>query len=91
MGFTSGLNTWLLCSLMNGGYTLIQHYEIRFLLKKAGYTPGKLTALLNGAVQCRLLRLINSSFIFTDRWLLDYFANSVPSEDAQIFDNNEPT
>ena len=80
LGISCGLNIWLFCSLINGGYALLQHYVLRSLLKKAGLTPGELPALLNIAVRCRLLCLVNSSFMFPHRWLLDYFASRVHDE-----------
>jgi hypothetical protein len=81
IGISSGLYVLLLCSLMNGGYTLLQYYVLRSLLKKAGAIPKKLPAILNVAVQCRLLCLINSSFMFPHRWLLHYFASYVRKEE----------
>lgn len=82
LGISSGLNIWLLCSLINGGYALLQQYVIRSLLKKAGVTPKELPVLLNVAVQCRLLCLINSSFMFPHRWLLNYFASLFNKEES---------
>jgi hypothetical protein len=81
IGISTGLYVWLLCSLMNGGYTLLQHYVLRSVLKKEGAIPKDLPATLNVAVQCRLLCLINSSFMFPHRWLRNYFASHVGSED----------
>lgn len=78
LGTGIGFNVWLFYSLINGGYALLQHYVLRSLLKKAGLVPGDLPALLNIAVRCRLLCLINSSFMFPHRWLQDYFASYVP-------------
>lgn len=78
LGSSLGFNVWLFYSLINGGYALLQHYVLRSLLKKAGLVPGDLPVLLNVAVRCRLLCLINSSFMFPHRWLLDYFASSAP-------------
>ena len=82
LGISCGLNVWLYCSLINGGYALIQHYVLRSLLKKFGLTPGKLPTLLNIAVHCRLLCLVNSSFMFPHRWLNDYFASHTYKEES---------
>jgi len=81
IGISSGLYVWLFCSLMNGGYTLLQYYVLRSFLKKAGVVPKELPSILNVAVQCRLLCLINGSFMFPHRWLLNYFASQVYKEE----------
>ena len=75
-GVTTGLNFWLFCSLINGSYTLIQHYVLRSHFKKSRIVPGDLSDILDMAVGCRLLCLVNSSFMFPHRWLLDYFAST---------------
>lgn len=82
LGISCGLNIWLFCSLINGGYALLQQYVILSLLKKAGVTPKELPVLLNVAVQCRLLCFINSSFMFPHRWLLNYFASHFRKEES---------
>jgi DNA polymerase III delta prime subunit len=84
IGIGSGLYVWLLCSLMNGGYTLLQYYVLRSLLKKAGAIPHELPLILNVAVQCRLLCLVNSSFMFPHRWLRNYFASHFGKEEKTI-------
>ncbi len=81
IGISSGLYVWLFCSLLNGGYTFLQYYVLRSILKKAGAIPKELPSILNVAVQCRLLCLINSSFMFPHRWLRNYFASHLGEEE----------
>lgn len=75
IGISSGLYVWLFCSLLNGGYTLLQYIVLCSLLKKAGAIPKGLPSILNVAVQCRLLCLINGRFMFPQRWLRNHFAS----------------
>jgi len=80
IGVSSGLYVRLFCSLLNGGYTLLQHYVLRSVLQKAGVIPKGLPSILSVAVQCRLLCLINGRFMFPQRWLRNHFASCLRKE-----------
>ena len=68
MGFIAG-------SLINGGYTCIQHYTIRFLLWRNKSTPFNYVYFLDYAVDRIFLRRVGGGYIFIHRLPMEYFAS----------------
>ena len=78
----------LFFGLLFGLYAAVQHYSLRFLLRKS--FPWKAVPFLNNATARVLLRRVGSGYIFTHRLLMDYFAD-LDSTASSESTNAQPT
>jgi hypothetical protein len=67
----------ILIAVLYGGIQCIQHFVLRIVLWRCGYTPEplKYVDFLDFAVERILLRKVGGGYIFIHRSLLDYFAS----------------
>jgi GTPase SAR1 family protein len=72
---SSGLLFGLLGGLAFGGLATIEHFTLRFVLYRTGYTPWNLTRFLDYATERIFLRKVGGGYIFIHRLLMDYFAS----------------
>ena len=56
-----------------GGLDVIQHFTLRFLLRRHGYIPKNYVKFLDYATRLIFLQKVGSGYIFVHRQLLDYF------------------
>ncbi|GAC1402091.1 MAG: hypothetical protein NVSMB49_17630 [Ktedonobacteraceae bacterium] len=73
-GMLFGSLLGLVSGLRAGGIACIQHFALRFLLRKAGAMPWNYPRFLNYAAERILLRKVGGGYIFTHRILLEYMA-----------------
>jgi len=57
-----------------GGYAVLQHLLVRFLLERRGHIETDYAHFLDTATSLLLLRKVGSGYIFIHRYLLEYFA-----------------
>jgi hypothetical protein len=72
-GLVIDLILGLFFGLSFGLYAAVQHYALRFLLRKS--FPWKAVPFLNNATDRVLLRRVGGGYGFTHRLLMDYFAD----------------
>ena len=60
--------------MLNGGFMVVNHYFIRFLLIRKGYMPRKYITFLNYCVDLIFLRRVGGGYIFVHRLLMEHFA-----------------
>lgn len=70
-----GLVVGIVFVLRYGALDVIQHYTLRYILKRNGYFPLDCTRLLDRAVKLIFLRRVGGGYIFVHGFLLDYFAD----------------
>ena len=80
------LLTWLILCLLSGlilgqigglkfgGFAVIQHYTLRFLLARNNLLPWKLVLFLDHCVDLIFLRRVGGGYIFVHRLLMEHFA-----------------
>jgi len=61
--------------MITGGLTILRHYLIRFLLRRAQCLPLHDAQFLEDATARSLLRRVGGGYRFTHRLLLEYFAD----------------
>jgi hypothetical protein len=82
-GLVVGLVVGLLGRLTNGVSAYLKHYVLRFLLWCNGYAPWNYIRFLDYAAERVFLRKVGSSYIFTHRLLMEYFATLQPTDQAR--------
>lgn len=70
MGFIIGL----VSAMFYGIRPLIQHYTLRYVLKKYEFLPQKLISFLEISVNLIFLRRVGGSYIFVHHLLMEHFA-----------------
>ncbi len=66
----------LVTGLLTGGLTGIQHFVLRWLLRRRKCIPRRLVPFLDYATERIFLHKVGGGYIFIHRLLLDYFASS---------------
>ncbi len=66
-----GLVGWAVC----GGWAVLQHFALRWLLHKGHIFPWHAQGFLDNATACILLQRVGGGYSFIHRLLLEYFAN----------------
>ncbi len=66
-----GLVGWAVC----GGWAVLQHFALRWLLHKGHIFPWQAQGFLDNATACILLQRVGGGYSFIHRLLLEYFAN----------------
>ncbi|HET8842611.1 MAG TPA: hypothetical protein VFN35_14185, partial [Ktedonobacteraceae bacterium] len=61
--------------LLNGGYAVLQHQVLRFLLYYQHSIPWNYARFLDEATEALLLRKVGGGYMFIHRLLLEYFAS----------------
>ena len=79
-GLIAGLVGGLLGALLYGGFDVIQHYILRFLLFIQGYTPRNYAHFLDHATDLIFLQKVGGGYRFIHRMLLEHFANMQETE-----------
>lgn len=79
-GLKLGLSFGLLINLSLGGYAVIQHYVLRFLLWREGFAPLRYVRFLDHAADLLFLRKVGGGYIFAHRLIMEHFA---AMEDAE--------
>jgi hypothetical protein len=69
--------------LRNGGFAYLQHYVLRFLLWRNDYAPLNYIRFLDYAAERVFLRKVGGGYIFTHRFLMEYFATLEPIEQVR--------
>ena len=70
-----GLSVGLVLMLYLGGFAVIQHVTLRFILYLSGCVPWNLARFLDYAAERIFLRKVGGGYIFIHRLLQDYFAS----------------
>jgi hypothetical protein len=78
-----GLLFGLLFALRFGGFSVIKHYVLRFLLRRNGYSPLNYVRFLDYAAERVFLRKVGGGYVFTHRLLMEYFATLRPKDGAR--------
>jgi DNA polymerase III delta prime subunit len=73
-GVGSGLSIGVCFGLIYGGFTLIQHYTLRFILARNNILPWKLIPFLDYCTDLIFLRRVGGGYIFVHRLLMEHFA-----------------
>jgi len=60
--------------LTYGGFTLVQHYTLRFILARNNLLPWRLVPFLDHCVDLIFLRRVGGGYIFVHRLLMEHFA-----------------
>jgi hypothetical protein len=64
----------LILGLSRGGCAVIKHYSLRLILSLNGYTPYRLSELLDYCAKLILLKQVGGGYIFMHRMLLEYYS-----------------
>jgi F0F1-type ATP synthase assembly protein I len=75
VGLGSGLSFGLFLALRNGGFAVLQHYTLRWLLYRNGSLPFRLVPFLDYCVERIFLRKVGGGYIFVHRLLMEHFAS----------------
>jgi len=75
VGLGSGLVFGLFLGLRNGGFAVLQHYTLRWLLFRNGSLPLRLAPFLDYCAECIFLRKVGGGYIFVHRLLMEHFAS----------------
>jgi DNA polymerase III delta prime subunit len=62
------------CSLCLGGFGVLQHYTLRWILSQSGRVPFRCHNFLEQSVKLLFLQRVGGGYIFIHRLLMDYFA-----------------
>jgi hypothetical protein len=74
LAFTGSGGSVTLGFLLFGGYTLVQHYILRRILRQDGFIPANFARFLDYATSLIFLRKVGGGYIFVHRYLAEYFA-----------------
>jgi NACHT domain len=69
-----GLNFGLISGFIFGGIACIQHFVLRFILYRNGYSPWNYARFLDYATERLFLQKVGGGYIFVHRMLLEHFA-----------------
>jgi eukaryotic-like serine/threonine-protein kinase len=75
VGLGSGLSFGLFLALRNGGFAVLQHYTLRWLLYRNGYLSLRLVPFLDYCADRIFLRKVGGEYIFVHRLLMEHFAS----------------
>jgi hypothetical protein len=75
-GLFVAISIGLPLALAYGGYTVLSHLVLRFLLWRSGVMPWNYASFLDNASERAFLRKIGGGYIFIHRLLLEHFADS---------------
>jgi hypothetical protein len=70
----ASINIGLLIGILLGGFAVIQHYTLRFILARNNLLPWRLVSFLNHCVDLIFLRRVGGGYIFVHRLLMEHFA-----------------
>lgn len=73
-GLMYGLIIGLIMGLIYGGFAWIQHFVLRFVLYRYGYTPWNYTHFLDYACNRLFLQRVGGGYTFIHRMLMEHFA-----------------
>ena len=80
----------VLAASWNGGFDVLKHLTLRFLLRRQNLIPRDLVAFLEHATRLVFLRKIGPGYIFIHRLLLEHFAGiQEPLETAPMVSGDE--
>ena len=82
-GLFLGLCIGMTVSFGRGGSAVINHYALRLILWRTGYTPFKFIEFLDQCARLIFLKKVGGGYIFIHRMLLDYFAD-IPAQHASV-------
>jgi hypothetical protein len=82
ISFEGGLTLGLLSGMASGGYAVIQHYVLRFLLWREGFAPLRYVRFLDYAAELLFLRKVGGGYIFVHRMIMEHFAAMEDGESA---------
>jgi hypothetical protein len=71
----------LSCSLCLGGFEVLQHYTLRWILSSSRRVPFRCHGFLEQSVKLLFMQRVGGGYIFIHRMLMDYFATQ-PSRNA---------
>jgi hypothetical protein len=83
-GILTGLLGILIGSLAFGGYALLSHLALRFVLWRSGAMPWRYADFLDYAASRVFLRKVGGGYIFVHRMLLEYFADLPDAQPTPI-------
>ena len=75
-GLMAGAGMGLAATMWYGGFDVIQHLVLRFLLRRRGCIPAQFIAFLDHAARLIFLQKVGPGYIFMHRQLLEHFAAS---------------
>ncbi|MEM8721776.1 MAG: NACHT domain-containing protein [Cyanobacteria bacterium P01_G01_bin.39] len=74
-GLICGLLFGLIFSLEKGGFTCIQHFNLRRILHKQSHIPWNYARFLDYASERLLMKKVGGGYVFYHRMLMEHFAN----------------
>ena len=74
LGLNGGLPLGIFFGLFLGGYAVLQHYVLRFLLWREGFAPLRYVRFLDYAADLLFLRKVGGGYIFVHRMIMEHFA-----------------
>ena len=77
-GLIFGLSAGLIGGFWFGGFTIMQHYNLRFIISINNFLPWRPVPFLDYCVDRIFLRRVGGSYIFVHRLLMEYFASMYP-------------
>jgi hypothetical protein len=80
LGLVVGPIVGLFLGLVLGGYVVLNHYILRFLLYGTGYMPWNYVRFLDYCTDLIFLRRVGGGYIFVHRLLMEHFAAMYPEE-----------
>ncbi len=69
-----GWMAWLILWLKNGGFTCIQHFNLRRILYRKGCIPWNYARFLDYASERLLMKKVGGGYVFYHRMLMEHFA-----------------
>jgi predicted lipid-binding transport protein (Tim44 family) len=72
-GLLSGLAVGLAGMINYGGFAFIQHFILRLILYRNGYTPWDYARFLDNSAERIFLWKVGGGYMFVHRLLLDHF------------------
>ena len=82
IGLSFAVVAGMIIGLPFGGYAVIQHYVLRFLLWREGFAPLRYVRFLDHAADLLFLRKVGGGYIFVHRMIMEHFAAMEDGESA---------
>lgn len=91
IGLPIGLVIGLICGVVNGGYAVVQHFVLRFVLTLNGFAPMNYANFLDHAAALIFLRKVGGGYIFIHRLIMEHFAGLTDVDIRRIANSVEAT
>jgi hypothetical protein len=84
MSLGCGLAGFYCAAMWFGGFAVVKHYLLRYVLGLFGYLPTNVPALLDHAARLDFMTRVGGGYIFNHRLLLDHFSAMTSDDDETI-------